>query len=695
MAAMSVASTLARPSIDARLRDGFRRQSDGDLTGAEAVYRDVLAEAPEEPRALTLLAAVRESAEDRDAARDLYRRALQASPEAPAPRLKLANLILTDGDAEAALNLIRPFTAAAPNEPQGWRVRARAAYAAKQYAEAAECWGKLEALGDPRAASHLGKALQALGNHAGAAVAYRRLLAREPDNGTVVAALGDALAKSRDKEGAIEALARAVELEPDHKDARAALGYELSCVGWYEEAATVYTAHLPNARNVADLLNNLGNCRLAQGRPRLAQSIYRQALVDDPHNQPAVRNLCMATAYDDGKTSADLAAACRMAVAGLEIAPRPPIPAISDRPVRVGLVSADLRAHSVAAFVEPLFAHADAHEIDLRVYSLVSRPDAVTARLQVLVDRWVDIHDLETEAAFDAIRADGVDVLIDLAGQTSDARFDVFARRPAAVQASWLGWPATTGFAAIDFKLSDELLTPEDTTETLTERPMNLAGPAICFQPPDDAPPVADAPILTNGYPTFGSFNRVFKASARTLALWAGVLAACPTGRLLIKDGAFRCAATTARFQDRLVAAGIDPARATLLPSTATRAEHLEVYGQVDVALDSVPYNGVTTTSEALWMGVPTVTMPGDQALSRYGLSVLTAAGQSDCVATDPADFAARAAGLVADPPRLAERRGLMRRTVAESALLDGPAFARNFAKACRDMVETVRSETS
>lgn len=673
--------------IENRLREGFRLQSAGDVEGAEAIYRAAHQMAPDDARALTLLASILEGKGDRTGAGDFYRKALRAAPDAPAPRLKLAALALEGDDALTALGLIRSFTDRYPRELKGWRLRARAATAAERQDEAVECWERAEALGDPRAAGNLGKALQMKGDHGAAADAYRRLSVAEPGNATAFAALGDACAKSADHQGAIESFTKALKLNPDHREAQAALGAELQAVGRFEAAATCYLDVAPHVRNQADVLNNLGNCRLSQGRPRLAQSIYREALRLEPENEAARRNLCMALAYDDGVSSAELAKACRDSVAGLPIAPRQPSARRPGAPLRVGFVSADFRRHSVAAFIEPLFAHFDPSEMQVFAYSLTASPDGVTERLSGMATQWREARDWSAEEAATAIRDDRVDILIDLAGQTSEARFDIFAARPAPVQASWLGWPATTGFDAIDFKISDALLTPADMTEVLTETPYNLAGPALAFQPPDDAPPVAAAPILQNGYPTFGSFNKAFKASPRTLALWAGVMTACADARLFLKDSAFRCPDAIARFHDRLDQAGIAPDRVTLMGAVESRAQHLALYGEIDVALDSAPYNGVTTTCEALWMGVPTVSIVGDQALSRYGLSVLTHAGQGDCVAMTAEGFIDRAAALVAEPMRLAARRRNLRQRLLGSPLLDGPAFAQSFAEACRGMV--------
>lgn len=689
-----VQSPVSCREAEARLRFGFQRQQAGDLAMAATCYREALAANPHEHRALTLLGAVLEAEGDADGAAALYARAIAAAPAAPAPRLQLATLRLKGGDARQAYSLIGPFTDARPKDANGWRLRAAAADALGDKAEAMRCFAAALEAGDIKAAAPLGKLRQDACDWAGAAAAYERALPVDPTNARLHGALGKVYAKLGRTREAILRYAHAIHLDPTLGRLHAAFGLELHGVGRYEEAAKAYGYALSvddGDVDEADILNNLANVRLAQGRPRLAQAIYRELLDRHPYYVVGRRNLCLAAAYDDAVTTEELAAVCRDAVQDFPVCRgRPRLRDTTGRPLRVGFVSGDFRAHSVAAFVEPLFAHFDPARIACHAYSVVSRPDRITARLKRLATAWRDVHGWSADQLADAVRADEIDILIELAGPTGDVFLDAFAARPAPVQASWLGWPATSGSAAIDFKLSDALLTPPGGPETFFETPLNLEGPALCFQPPDDAPETAPAPILANGYPTFGSFNRVFKASPRTLRLWAAVLNRVRGGRLLLKDAAFRCPETSQRFLGRLEAAGIAPSRVRLVGSTATRADHLALYGEVDIALDSVPYNGVTTTCEALWMGVPTVSVVGDRSLARYGLTVLSHAGLRDCVATDGAGYVDRAVALAGDPAALADMRRGMRERLLASPLLDGPAYARNFAAACRRMLEIV-----
>lgn len=684
---MAEPQTRAGPAdIERLLRQGFARQSAGDAASAEAIYAQVLELRPNEHRALTLSAALAQASGDEAAAAERYAAALAARPNAPAPRLELARLRFRQGDARTALDLIRPFTTAMPGDVKGWRLRGQAADALGESAEAIACYERALAAGDQRVAPLLGQALSRSGEKARAAAVYAAAIAREPENAKLHGVLADALAATDRAHEAIESYRRAVTLDPGLYEAHGGLGVALQSLGRYEDAANAYLAALEGAPDRWEVLHNLAGCRLDQGRPRLAQAIYDDVIRRNPTYQPSRRNRCLAVAYDEDTSPADLAAACRAAVADITVGPRPPARPLGDRAVRVGLVSADFRSHSVSAFVEPLLDYADPAAIVIHAYASIARPDHVTARIADKAAHWRDMTGADAATLAAAVRADRIDILIDLAGHTGDAQLDVFGLRPAAVQASWLGWPATTGFAAIDFKLSDALLTPAGGAEPFAETPWNLNGPALCFRPPDDAGPVAPPPMLKNGYPTFGSFNRIAKASPRTIGLWAEIMAARPDARLLLKDKAFLCPAATERILRRLANAGIATERVTVHGQTPRKADHFALYGAMDVALDCMPYNGVTTTSEALWMGVPTVALAGQSSLSRYALAVLSHAGFPEWVADAPADYVACALALADDPPALARIRRDMRGRLAASPLMDGRRFARSFEAACRGM---------
>jgi predicted O-linked N-acetylglucosamine transferase (SPINDLY family) len=340
------------------------------------------------------------------------------------------------------------------------------------------------------------------------------------------------------------------------------------------------------------------------------------------------------------------------------------------RRLKIGYVSADFRLHSVAYFLEPLLRSHDRGRLEVFCYSDVSAPDTATA------------HD----ALADRIRNDGIDILVDLAGHTSKNRLPVFARKPAPVQVTWLGYPNTTGLDAMDYRLVDAVTDPEGEADAFaSEALVRLPGGFLCYGGRDDAPAPGAAPSLETGFVTFGSFNNLAKLSGATLDVWARLLDRLPSARLLLKGKPFAEAATRAIYLDRLAERGVTADRVELVAWLPEEA-HLAVYDRVDIALDPFPYNGTTTTCEALWMGVPVVTLRGDRHAGRVGASLLTQIGLNDLIADSVESYVEAAAALAGDPARLDELRHALRPRMAASRLCDGPAFAREVEGAYRTM---------
>jgi predicted O-linked N-acetylglucosamine transferase (SPINDLY family) len=341
----------------------------------------------------------------------------------------------------------------------------------------------------------------------------------------------------------------------------------------------------------------------------------------------------------------------------------------------------------VSYFFEPVLAAHDAAAFEVFCYSDAPVADAVTQRLRAQAGQWRDIAGLSDERVAALIRADRIDLLVDLAGHTARNRLLVFARRPAPVQATWLGYPNTTGLAAIDFRVTDAVSDPPGQTEAWhTEELVRLAGPFSCYAPPAESPPVSPLPALAAGHVTFGCLNNLAKLTPPTVALWAQLLGAVAGSRLLLKASGLADAETAARLRQEFAGQGIDPARLDLRGAGQSVARHLGVYHQVDVALDPFPYNGTTTTCEALWMGVPVVTLAGDAHVSRVGASLLTHLDLTACIAESPAAYVDRARGLAGDLARLAVLRAGLRERLRASPLCDGPGFTRQLEDAFRAM---------
>ena len=299
---------------------------------------------------------------------------------------------------------------------------------------------------------------------------------------------------------------------------------------------------------------------------------------------------------------------------------------------------------------------------------------------------WRQLNHLNDEAAARLIHADGVHVLLDLSGHTAHNRLPVFAWQPAPIQASWLGYFATTGIKEMNYLLTSSVAVPEIHTAQFTERIWYLPDTWLCFTAPEVGLPVARLPALQNGHITFGCFQRLDKVGDTVLAVWAKILAAIPGARLYMACRQLGESQVRAQIVECFNEHGIDPARLTLRGSAASREDYLARYSEIDVVLDSFPYPGVTTTCESLWMGVPTLTLAGDTLLARQGAGVLVAAGLEDWVTTSIAEYIEKAVALAGELPKLATLRADLREQVSASPLFDAERFARNFEDALWDM---------
>jgi predicted O-linked N-acetylglucosamine transferase (SPINDLY family) len=340
-------------------------------------------------------------------------------------------------------------------------------------------------------------------------------------------------------------------------------------------------------------------------------------------------------------------------------------------------------------FLLPLFSQRDRSRLEFFCYSAVDVPDPFTQMLATQSDGWTDVRALDDTALAARIRSDGIDVLIDLSGHTSDNRLPVFARRPAPVQATWLGFPGTTGAPGIDYRYTDAVLDPPGSEGRSTEEPVRLAGGYFCYAPLADwggALPVAALPAQCTGRITFGTFNNLAKVSPACLDLWAEVMRRVTQSRLVCRAKPFDDADERARFADAFVRRGVDAVRIETLAYLPDPAQHLRIYNDVDIHLDSVPYAGGTTTCDALWMGAPVVTLAGDRPSARLGASVLTALALPELIATDAQGYVMIAANLARDVERLAALRAGLRQRFALCPLHDAPAFAREFERACRSL---------
>ncbi|RAU19987.1 hypothetical protein CU669_20800 [Paramagnetospirillum kuznetsovii] len=438
----------------------------------------------------------------------------------------------------------------------------------------------------------------------------------------------------------------------------------------------------------AAALANLGAGLQLTGRIDESLDACRRALAIRPDHAAALSTLCMTAHYSTAVTGAEMLSIARAWARLHERADPAPIfdnDRARTRPLRVGYVSGDLHAHPVGFFLGAVLPAHDRQRVEVTCYTTSARVDDVTVRLQQGADRWRSLIGLSDDMASALIRQDAIDVLVDLSGLTPYNRLPMFARRAAPVQATWLGYFGTTGLAAMDYILADRFVIPEGEEGNFSETVWRLPDSYLCFEQPPFDIAVEEPPARQTGSVTFGCFNRLSKISPETIALWSAVLHAAPVSTLLLKSFEFDDDALCASLRSRFATYGIDPDRVTI-EGPEPRQALLRSYNRVDVALDPLPYGGGTTTAEALWMGVPVVTLRGDRWVGRVSESIQAAAGLSELVAPDVAAYVALASGLAANLDFLGELRAALRPSMVASPLCDGKRFARNLEDAYHGM---------
>ena len=590
--------------------------------------------------------------------------------------------------------LYRQVLAVDPGHARALHLLGFLAYQSGLNERAIELIGKAIEQNPAEAACHsdLGLALQAEGRLDEAAAAYGRALALDPELAQAHYNLGNALQEMGRLGAAISCYERALGLSPDYAEAHCNLGIALRKQGKLAEALPCFGRALALKWDYPGAHCNLGNVLLDQGRLEAALAAYRRALAFDPNHVPAHTALLLSLSYHPATSIETLVAEHRNFDArhARRLLPVPVSHANDrspDRRLRIGYVSPDFRAHSVAWFLEPVLRAHDRAAVELFCYAELAQPDSVTEMLQPLADRWRMTFGRSDAAVAAQIRADAIDILVDLAGHTAGNRLLVFARKPAPVQASWLGYPATTGLSAIDYRLVDAVTDPPGTADPqANEQLVRLPGGFLCYRPARDLRAPVPPPCLTGQAVTFGSFNNPAKLCEATLDAWAALLRRLPEARLLLKGKPFCDEATRALMLARFAERGIAPERIELVGWLADPAEHMMLYDRIDIALDPFPYNGTTTTCEALSMGVPVVSLRGDRHAGRVGASLLGQVGLPELVAGSVEDYLAIAAGLAADPQSLAALRSSLRARMLSSPLCDVSGFTRRLEATYRSL---------
>ena len=714
-------------TIEHELRIALGHHRAGRMAEAIAAFGRVVALMPDSAEAHNNLGIALRTAGRRDEAIAAYHRAIALKPDHAAAHNNLGNLlretgrldeaiaaldrsvVLGPGSAEAHSNLgvalheAGRFDAAIAALGRAIELKADHAPAYNNLGSAlADAHRRDEALAahrraielrpDALAYDNLGRTLRLQGQFDAAIAAHRRALEIDPDDVQTLSHLGITLREAGRADEAIAACLRAIELDPESADAHGNLGCALNEAGRLDEAIAALERALQLKPDSAEAHNNLGVALHVVGRCDLALGGFRRALEQNPDYAPAASNLLFIAHYHpDHDARALLAEHRRWAgqfatpLAG-QVRPHPN-DRTPDRKLRVGFVSPDFRTHPVGRLLRPLFAHRDPSHAEFFAYSDVSQADGLTHELQALADRWRSIVGLSDLQVANQIRHDQIDILVDLTVHTAHNRMLVFARKPAPVQVTMLGLPATTGLDTVDYRLTDPYLDPPGENDAdYTEQSIRLPHCFWIVQPdPSRRPPSAHCRPRSNGFVTFGCLNHFSKVNRPTLELWVKILQALPGSRLILQSphGSHQDA-IRALFQDRGIAAD----RVEFATQVLFR-EYLGRYRNLDLCLDPFPFNGGTTTMDALWMGVPVVTLAGRTAVGRGGLSILSNLGLTELIARTPEQYVAIAVAWAENRARLAELRAGLRQRMQASPLVDGKQYAGDVERALRQMWRT------
>ncbi|MBU0799306.1 MAG: tetratricopeptide repeat protein, partial [Alphaproteobacteria bacterium] len=635
------------------LMQALAAHQQGRLEEAESIYRRVLGINPGEPSALHLLGVIHHQRDDHETARRLIVKAITLRQNVAEYHSNLGNVLKVQGQVTAAMASYIRALALWPSFAEPFSNLGNGYRELGQLDRAVAACRKAIALNPALAAAHLnlGNALSDGGDYAEARDAYEQGLRLEPENVRILVSLGGLHADHGHLALARRCLSRALELEPERKEA----------------------------------LNNLGVVVKEECDFALALSLYHKAIAVAPDNTDYGSNELYCLNYHpdmpaetifEAYRNWDIRYAARFSAAALHANDR-----MVGRRLKIGYVSPDFRRHAARHFIEPLLVRHDRSAVELFVYAEVPREDEISNQFRASVDHWCNSVGMSDDDLAARIRQDGIDILVDLAGHTRGNRLLVFARKPAPVQVSWLGYAYTTGMRAIDYYLSDSALTPEGSDTLFAEKLVRLPV-CLSYRPSAGLEPPAELPALSNGHVTFGSLSRSVRINDKVVALWAGILSKVPESRLVLNSQTFVCPELRQRYIDKFSALGIAAERLEL----GYTSPPWPVYRRIDIALDCFPHNSGTTLFEGLYMGLPFVTLQDRPSVGRVGSAILTGLGRTEWIAATPAEYVEKAVALAGDLGRLAGIRRGLRQEMERSRLMDEPAFARSVEAAYRRM---------
>ena len=654
----------------------------GRWVDAEALYRQILAVQPDHADALHHLGIVAHQTGRHDLAVEFIGKALVLVPDNPAAHFNLAAVHQAQRHWDEAIACYQRALQLQPHSPQAWHNLGNVFADQGHLDEAIAAYRQALQLEPNHVEAHgnLGIALAAQGRFDEAIEACRRAVELRPDLPETHNNLGNALRDGGHVDEAMAAYHRALQLKPDYALAHNNLGSALRECGQLDEATAAYHEALRLQPAYPEAHNNLGNALRERGLLDEAMAAYQRALEFKPGASDIHSNLLVTALYHPAFDQRALREGFqRWGQQHAQPLRKCILPHDNDsnpsRPLRIGYVSPDFRDHVVGRNVMPLFQHHDRAQLEILCYSGVVKPDDVTEEFRQRADHWRNTVGASDELVADMIRRDRVDILVDLALHMAGNRLLVFARQPAPVQVSFAAYPGSTELEAIQYRMSDRYLEGDLPNEEAGRKErVCLIDSFWCYDPNRFAMAVNGLPALERGHVTFGSLNAFCKINEPVLKLWARVLERVKDSRLVLLTGP---GSHRRRAFEILQREGIAAHRVKFMERCPRRA-YLELYRELDIVLDPFPYNGHTTSLDALWMGVPVVSLAGGQIVSRAGLSQLSNLGLPELVAFSEDVYVRIAAQLAHDLPRLAELRAMLRPRMEASLLMDAPRFTRN-----------------
>jgi protein O-GlcNAc transferase len=689
IAAYQQAAQLAPELPDVWFGLGIALQAANRHAEAVDAYRRLVHVQPDHVDGYHNLASALELCGQMDEALAFYRKTLKLDSQRASTHNNLSSALFRTGRFEEAIETARRALELDPDSAMACNNLGCALTGARRLAEAVDMLRRAIALRPDFAEAwyNLANALREKAQFTEAAAACRRALALRPERAEAHVNLGNILQAQRQFDDSIACYRRALSLKPGDVEAFSNLGNALRSSGRLDEAIAAFQTCVALRPDFYAAHCNLGNALKDAGQVVLAIESFRRAVELNPRDVISQSNLAYSVYYHPDNDSAAILAEVRRCDAtavddptGDRLYANDPDP---QRRLRIGYVGADFRDHCQSLFTIPLFEHHDRERFEIVCYANVARPDALTQRHRASVDVWRDTVGQGDDDVARLVRSDQIDVLVDLTMHMSNGRPQLMARKPAPVQVAYLAYPGTTGLSAIEYRLTDPYLDPPGETDAdYVEQSIRLPETFWCYDPLTETPVPNSLPLIMAGHVTFGCLNNFCKVTDRTLAQWSRVLHAVAGSRLLLLAPV---GVARQRILDRLREEHIEAARIEFVDHRP-RAQYLELYHRIDVCLDTLPYNGHTTSLDSFWMGVPVVTRVGRTVVGRAGYSQLTNLELSELVAWSDEEFVSIAARLAADQRRLVHLRSTLRERMDRSPLMDAARFARNIEAAYREM---------